>query len=91
MTSSSFFPSYFLKVKREELLQYAQAAIAGIKINADLARWLIIVSFLSAYLGINNSHLLFQTNYLFVFLFVLVLFPLLKMVFSVILLPNIFP
>ncbi|XP_058215905.1 uncharacterized protein LOC131326981 isoform X3 [Rhododendron vialii] len=27
-------------VKREELLQYAQDAIAGLKLNADIARWL---------------------------------------------------
>lgn len=31
-----------LQVKREELLQYAQGAIAGLKINADLPRWLTI-------------------------------------------------
>ncbi|KAJ0088612.1 hypothetical protein Patl1_31961 [Pistacia atlantica] len=30
-------------VKREELLQYAQGAIAGLKINADLSRWLRII------------------------------------------------
>ncbi|KAJ0028231.1 hypothetical protein Pint_35509 [Pistacia integerrima] len=30
-------------VKREELLQYAQGAIAGLKINADLLRWLRII------------------------------------------------
>ena len=28
------------QVKREELLQFAQGAIAGLKINAELLRWL---------------------------------------------------
>ena len=33
-------PLYFLQVKREELLEYAQAAIAGLKVNADIVRLL---------------------------------------------------
>lgn len=29
-----------MQVKREELLQFAQSAISGLKISADLGRWI---------------------------------------------------
>lgn len=36
----SFKSVTYPQVKREELLQFAQAAIAGLKLNADLGRLL---------------------------------------------------
>lgn len=55
LTYFSFY--FYFQIKREELLQFAQGAIAGPKINADLARWLrnifFLLLFFAACFGIN--------------------------------------
>ena len=40
-------------MKREELLQFAQSAISGLKINADLGRWVRNELFCSFLLGLH--------------------------------------
>lgn len=66
-----------MQVKREELLQFAQGAITGLKVNADLGRWG------QNSLAAQSDRLQVQTliAYKFFAAVVLIIFPLLPIIF----------
>ncbi|KAJ0101829.1 hypothetical protein Patl1_06229 [Pistacia atlantica] len=50
-------------VKREELLQFAQGAISGLKINADIIRWLRNEELLTSFLVLPIFYFLFSGSF----------------------------